>query len=169
MKKFGISQQKKVTWKDYLKYINRTFVIVIVVCFIFFSFFAKISDMVFSKNKIDIFKENLGQIAFYMRTIDKDLSRFLLTLDDIVQSYNKGENIFKTKEKEIDTCRKYIEENKEYLKKIGFSNYDKLINFISDARKYKQELFELLGKNQSFNYLVILQNTNEKRPNGGFF
>ena len=29
--------------------------------------------------------------------------------------------------------------------------------------------FELLGKNQSFNYLVILQNTNEKRPNGWFF
>lgn len=169
MKKFGISQQKKVTWKDYLKYINGTFVIVIVVCFIFFSFFAKISDMVFSKNKIDVFKENLGQMAFYMRTIDRNLSHFLLTLDDIVQSYNKGENIFNTKEKEIDTCRKYIEENKEYLKKIGFSNYDKLINFISDTRKYRQELFELLGKNQSFNYLVILQNTNEKRPNGGFF
>ena len=104
-----------------------------------------------------------------MRTIDRNLSHFLLTLDDIVQSYNKGENIFNTKEKEIDTCRKYIEENKEYLKKIGFSNYDKLINFISDTRKYRQELFELLGKNQSFNYLVILQNTNEKRPNGGFF
>lgn len=31
---------------------------------------------------------------------------------------------------------------------------------------YQKEIFELLGKNQSFNYLIILQNTNEKRPNG---
>jgi len=81
----------------------------------------------------------------------------------------KGENIFSTKQKEIDECREYIEENKEYLKKVGFSNYDKLINLLSDLRKYQSEFFELLGKNQSFNYLVILQNTNEKRPNGGFF
>jgi len=90
----------------------------------------------------------------------------LITLDDVVQSYSKGENIFMTKEKEINTCWEYIEKNKEYLKKIGFSNYDKLINFLSDLRVYKTELFELLGKKQSFNYLVILQNTNEKRPNG---
>ena len=31
---------------------------------------------------------------------------------------------------------------------------------------YQKEIFELLGKNQPLNYLIILQNTNEKRPNG---
>jgi len=105
-------------------------------------------------------------MAFDFRAIDKDLSHFLLNLDDIIQAYNKGENIFVTKEKEINLCLDYIENNKEYLKKMGFSNYDKLINFLSDLRVYQKELFDLLGKNQSFNYLVILQNTNEKRPNG---
>lgn len=121
------------------------------------------------KNKVDVFKEDLGQIAFYSWAFDKDLSNFLLTLDNIIKSYDKGENIFITKEKEINFCRDYIEENKEYLKKVWFANYDKLINFFSDLRGYQKEFFELLGKNQSFNYLVILQNTNEKRPNGGFF
>jgi len=87
-------------------------------------------------------------------------------LDDIIHSYNKGENIFVTKEKEIDYCRDYIDKNKEYLKKIGFSNYDKLINFLSDLKTYQKEFFNLLGKDQPFNYLIILQNTNEKRPNG---
>lgn len=72
----------------------------------------------FSKNKIDVFKEDLGQIAFYTWTFDKELSKFLITIDDIVQSYTKGENIFITKEKEIHTCREYIEKNKEYLKKV---------------------------------------------------
>ena len=55
--------------------------------------------------------------------------------------------------------------NKEYLKKVGFSNYDKIINLFSDLKTYQKEIFELMGKNQSYNYLVILQNTNEKRPN----
>lgn len=33
----------------------------------------------------------------------------------------------------------------------------------------REEIFELLGKHQRFNYLVPLQNSNEARPNGGFF
>lgn len=108
-------------------------------------------------------------MAFYTQPFDKNLSHFLVTLDDIIQWYIKGENIFITKQKEIDLCRDYIEDNKTYLKKIWFSNYDKLISLFSDLRIYEKELFELLGKNQSFNYLVILQNTNEKRPNWWFF
>ena len=88
MKQFGISQVTKKTWKSYLKYMNGTFVILIVFCFIFFTFFAKVSDIVF-KNKIDVFKEDLGQIAFYTWTFDKDLSHFLLTLNDVIQGYVK--------------------------------------------------------------------------------
>lgn len=74
--------------------------------------------MLFTKDKIDVFKEDLGQIAFYFWTFDKDLSHFLITLDDIIHGYNKGENIFITKEKEINFCREYIEQNKAYLKKV---------------------------------------------------
>jgi len=130
---------------------------------------AKVSNMVLSNNKIDVFKESLWQMAFYTRTFDKELSKFLLTLEDIIQSYDKWENIFLQKKNEIDRCREYIENNREYLKKVGFANYDKLINFLSDLRPYQSEIFDLLGKKEAFNYLVILQNTNEKRPNGWFF
>lgn len=168
MKYFWITKTTKKTWKSYLKYMNGGFIALIVICFIFLTFFAKISDLVF-KNKIDVFKEDLGQIAFYTWTFDKDLSHFLITLDDIIQSYSKWDNVFITKEKEINFCREYIEQNKEYLKKVWFSNYDKLINLFSDLKIYQKEFFELLGKDQPFNYLVILQNTNEKRPNGWFF
>jgi hypothetical protein len=87
MKKFGIYSDKKTTRKSYLKYINGTFAILAISCFIFFTFFAKINNMMFSKDKINIFKEDLNQIAFYTRTFDKELSQFLTTLNDIVQSY----------------------------------------------------------------------------------
>lgn len=145
---------------------NGAFVILIVICFIFFTFFAKINSILFAKNKIDVFKENLEQIAFSFYPFDKDLSNFLNTLDTIIKSYNSGDNIFITKQKEINFCWEYVEKNKEYLKKVGFSNYEGLINFFSDLKVYQKDFFELLGKNKSFNYLVILQNTNEKRPNG---
>lgn len=148
---------------------NGAFVTLILICFIFFSFFAKISDILFTKNKIDIFRQDLGQIAFYFWTFDKDLSHFLVTLDGIIKSYSKWDNIFTTKEKEINFCREYIVKNKEYLKKIWFANYEKIIDLFSDLKVYQKDFFELLGKNKSFNYLVILQNTNEKRPNGWFF
>ena len=168
MKDFGITQTTKKSWKRYLRHINGTFVILIVFCFIFFTLFANITNIVF-KNKIDVFKEDLGKIAFYSRTFNKDLSQFLIKLDEIIQGYTKGENIFMTKEKEIIFCWDYIQKNKEYLKNVWFSHYDELINLFADLKKHQQELFDLLGKNKPFNYLVILQNTNEKRPNGWFF
>lgn len=40
---------------------------------------------------------------------------------------------------------------------------------IADAWPMREEIFQLLGKDQAFNYLIPLQNSNEARPNGGFF
>ena len=40
---------------------------------------------------------------------------------------------------------------------------------LSDAWPMREEVFELLWKYERFNYLVPLQNSNEKRPNGWFF
>ena len=40
---------------------------------------------------------------------------------------------------------------------------------LNAAWPMREEIFELLGKYQRFNYLVPLQNSNEARPNGGFF
>ncbi|MFA7717767.1 MAG: hypothetical protein WC875_03560 [Candidatus Absconditabacterales bacterium] len=166
---FGITKQEKKNRTQKRKQLNTAFFVLIFLCFIFFSFSSKISQIVFSKNKIDIFQENLNHIAFSFRAIDKNLSQFLMKIDDIQQAYSKGENILQTKEKQIDECLTYIQKNKEYLKKVGFSDYENLINFLGDLQKHEKEVFQLLGKEKSQNYLVILENTNEKRPNGGFF
>ena len=123
----------------------------------------------FEKNKIDVFKEDLGRIAFYFLPINKELSKFLTTFDWLVKEYLAGENIFKTKPDEINYCWDYIKANKSKLKTLWFSNYEWLFDLASDLWAYKAELFDLLGKDKTYNYLVILQNTNEKRPNGWFF
>ena len=73
MKDFSITQATKKNWKKYIKHINGTFMILIMICFIFLTLFANITNMLF-KNKIDLFKEDLGKIAFYSWTFDKNLS-----------------------------------------------------------------------------------------------
>jgi hypothetical protein len=101
--------------------------------------------------------------------IDKEFSQFLINLHNIIESYVQWENILHEKEQEIASARKYIYENKNYLAWLWFENYTTIMEFLADSWKYKDELFILLGKDTPQNYLIILQNSNEKRPNGWFF
>jgi len=92
-----------------------------------------------------------------------------LNIDDIAQSYISWENILKTKEKEILNTLDYIKKNQDYLKNLWFQKYEKFISLLWEVENNRKEISELLWKNWEYNYLVILQNTNEKRPNGWFF
>jgi hypothetical protein len=48
-------------------------------------FYHKISLFLFEKDKIDVFKEDLQQIAIYFLPIDKNVANFLVGLDRIIQ------------------------------------------------------------------------------------
>ena len=123
----------------------------------------------FASHKVDVFTEDLDHLAFSFWPIDQNVSKFLLKIEDIAKAYASWENILVTKSKEIDEARTYMKANKDYLKKLGFAKYEPLMDLLEDLWKQKDQVFDLLGKNQSQNYLIILQNTNEKRPNGWFF
>lgn len=169
MRVFGIKKQQDKTIFNGFKFVSRIYIAFLVMCFSIFSFYSNITNIVFSKDKIDVFKEDLNQIAFYFRNFDKEVSQFIINLDNVVQDYIKWNNVLISREENIDEMRLYIKTHKNYLRKLWFSNYDYLMDFISKARNYKQEIFTLLGKDKPFNYLVLLQNTNEKRPNWWFF
>lgn len=125
--------------------------------------------MLFADDKVDIFEHNLHDIALYFSVYDRELSQMFLTLDDIVQAYLDGENIFITQKDNISTVVHYIISNEKYLSKLGFSPYQWLFQFLNDAWRYQNDIFALLGKSGERNYIIVLQNTAEKRPNGGFF
>jgi hypothetical protein len=74
-----------------------------------------VTNIIFSKDKVDIFKEDLEQIAFYFRRVDENISRMLLNINDIVKSYLNEENILKTKEDKIIETLQYIKKNQNYL------------------------------------------------------
>ncbi len=168
-KKLEISKPVIHDRKYYSKFIQASFVFAITFCFIVFSLYQSLTDIIFGKNKIDVFTQDLPQIALYFYTIDPQFSNFLIELDDIVQAYVKGENIMQTKTKQIEETWDYIKNNKEYIKNLWYDEYDTLLDFIADGWKYKDEVFALLGNKEAQNYLVLLQNSNEKRPNGWFF
>lgn len=169
MLQFGINKSEDNSASNKFKFVNRIYVIFLILCFAVFSFYSNITKIVFSKDKIDVFKEDLNQIAFYFWTFDKEVSSFILKVDDLVQDYIAWENVLNTKQEDIEQIWLYLKKNKDYLAKLWFSNYDYLMDFVSNAWIYKDEIFKLLGKDKPFNYLVLLQNTNEKRPNGWFF
>ncbi len=144
------------------------FGVLVFFAFVFFSLYARLTWWFLSPNKIDIFND-LDQISFYFWVIDPEISRQLLTLDDVVKSYLRGENVLKSKEEELLQLRQYARSQKTYLSKMGFSNYERIFQMLDDAWPLREEIFQLLGRDKNYNYLIPLQNSNEARPNWGFF
>ena len=67
------------------------------VFFRIFSLYSNITKIIFWWSALDIFTRDLQTLSTYFLPIDKEVSHELYTLDTIVQSYMKWENIFKTK------------------------------------------------------------------------
>ncbi len=127
--------------------------------------YSGVSKLVFSEDKIDLFTRELSQISAYFMPVDRTLAQKILILDQVVQSYLSGENVLQSKTAQIDDLWLYFIQNKEYLAKVGFENYVPMMDFLAQLYNYKEEVYQLLGKDQPFHYLVLLQNGNEKRPN----
>lgn len=164
-KEFGLKKINTSSLKK-LNIVSGAFVFCAAIIFSLSVLYGRLNMFVSADNKIDLFKENLQQVAVYFLPIDKQFSKFLVDLDNLIRAYVAGENILVTQDSKINDLWTYVQKNKNYLKKLGFTQYEEIINLVSDLRKYKETVYDLLGKDQSYNYLVILQNTNEKRPNG---
>ena len=167
--KFWITKIEKKNWKYYLGFSNILFVTLLILCFVFFAFYSNFTKLIFWKNKIDVFKEDLSKVAMYFWTIDDSLSNMLLTSDKIIKWYLSGENVLVTQKDEIQKLLWYVSENKYYLSSLWFDDYNWFFLLLSDLKDNWEEVSTLLWEKWEFNYLVILQNTNEKRPNWWFF
>ena len=167
-KQFWIEENKKKKgWLPPIQFF--IYSLLFLVFFWIFSLYSNITNILFWWSALDIFTKDLQTLSIYFLPIDKEVSHELYTLDTIVQSYMKGENIFKTKKSEIEEVRYYVINNQNYLSSLWFQRYETLMSFLSDLYNYREEVYALLGENYSYNYLIPLQNGNEKRPNWWFF
>lgn len=148
---------------------NVVYSLFLIFFFCLFVLFSNIVSFILSDNKVDFFMKDATQIATYFLPIDAEISQKILVLDNVVKAYLSGENVLQTKKEEIFDLWWFIKEKRDYLLNVGFSNYESIIDLFVDSYDYKDEIFFLLGENQPFNYLILLENSNEKRPNWWFF
>ena len=125
-------------------------------------------SFLFVGDKNDFVQNRLGTVASYLRVYDKDTANAVKDIDTIMKSYNNNENIFATQKDAINRVRAQIVTQTETLLKNN-KQYSRLAYFIEDIYPYKDEIMLYMGENIPKSYLVILQNSSERRPNGGFF
>ncbi|USN57173.1 MAG: DUF4012 domain-containing protein [Candidatus Peribacteria bacterium] len=124
------------------------------------------------RHGVDIFNpesRDLDRLATYIWPFDQGLAEFADDAHQLLDAYLAEENIFQTQRERVDSVWKYIADNHKRLSSLGFSQYDDLFATIASLYPYRDEVYQLLGSEQSFTYLIALQNTGERRPNGGFF
>ena len=167
-KQFWIWENLKKNWKTPSVQFF-IYSLLFLIFFRIFSLYSNITNILFWGSTLDIFTKDLQTLSIYFLPIDKEVSHELYTLDSVVQSYMKWENVFKSKKSEIEEVRYYIINNQNYLSSLWFQRYETLMKFLSDLYDHRSEVYELLWENNTYNYLVPLQNWNEKRPNWWFF
>ena len=167
--KFGITKTIEKDWKYYFRHTNIIFFVLIILAFCIFAFYSNVTNILFNKSKFDVFKQDLQKVAFYFWNIDEDLSKMILNVDDVSKSYMSGDNVLVTKKDEILDTLSYIKKNENYLSSLWFQKYDTVMSLLSDLQSNRDEVSNLLWEKWEFNYLVVLQNANEKRPNWWFF
>lgn len=170
MKEFGWQKPEIRGWKFYTKQINRCFVVLAFTAFACFAFYNNVSRLVFAENKTDLFQNNLEDLAFYFMGRDQDTAQLLMSIDSVKRNYDKGEaNFIRDNKGNMQYILQYLSNHPEQLKQLGLHSYSGIIDVISDLSKYNDDIFSLLGETEEQRYLVVLQNSAEKRPNGGFF
>lgn len=127
------------------------------------------ANMFLFGDKKDIINNKLSIVADYISIYNTQTANLVNNLNTIIQSYNRNENIFETQKSTIDKLRTQITDQDDKILLKDNIKYKRLFEFIDDISPRKEELLNYLWANVSKSYLIILQNSSEKRPNGGFF
>ncbi len=118
---------------------------------------------------LDPKSRDLDRIATYVWPFDPGLARFADDAHKLLNAYIAKENIFQTQHDRLDRVWLYIADHHEELGRYGFSRYQELFATFGSLYQYRDEIYRLMGSEKPATYIIALQNTGEKRPNGGFF
>lgn len=105
------------------------------------------------------------------QNFDNNVSQIIYDLKDIYKWYkqntknNWSTNILTTYDKQISQIITNLPKIAKRVPKDYTDIYNKFLQFI----KYKNDIYNLLGASGNKTYLIALMNTNEIRPNGGFW
>jgi len=113
--------------------------------------------------------DNLIPLSLYTRVIDPALSQTLFTLYRIQQTYASGKPVFDRHRDDITAVLDHITRVLD-SGQFGFLSLDPTLrSLLDDIIALRPEIEKLLGADGPRRYIVLLQNSAEKRPNGWFF
>jgi len=171
MSSFGRQKPQEKDWKYYAKRVNIGFALFCVFAFCLFSFYHNVTSLVFADNKTDLIENDLPTIASYFMGWDQQTADVILAIDTLRKHYTDPDttHFLRDNKGDLSYVLEYLSNNPGQLKQLGLHQYSGMIDLVSDLSKYKDDIFSLLGEEGPQTYLVVLQNSAEKRPNGGFF
>ncbi len=144
------------------------FFIIILLSFVVILAYQQISILLFGDKK-DILTNDLGIIANYIRIYNTETANLVQDIDTVIKSYINDENIFEVQKKTIKRIWDSLTTQTEKIAIKDNKKYEKILKFFGELSPYQDELFGYAWSQASQSYLIILQNSSEKRPNGGFF
>ncbi len=106
----------------------------------------------------------LPTLPVFLRFIDPDLARAIYhgyTMITQPQSSLWSEH--------VDGVTKYMAQWGSWLTKPFLRPFPQHVQLMQQLATFSWDIRSLLGEEKEQRYLVVLQNTSEKRPNGGFF
>lgn len=148
--------------------INKWYTFFVVITFLIFSFVARVQNAVFANPSTSIFDQNLDEMALYLSTYDLRASSVLLSMQRIIKWYDQPE-FLETYGGDIQNVLQYLSNNPENFSQLWLQEFKPFINFITKLSAQPDDILSLLGKERAQTYIIALQNTAEKRPNGWFF
>ena len=116
-----------------------------------------------------------GEQNFYEKSAEERLQTAVLTLDKMLTRIDSVAKNIDEAEKRIETINpkrypkqlgKYvIRENLEQAK----NQFEGMATLFVDSKPFLKQLPDILGSKEEKNYLILFQNTAERRATGGFF
>lgn len=160
---FKPEKQKTIIWQ-----ISGSFLSMLVISFIILMSYQQIRNVMFWDKK-DLITNDLGTLATYISIYNKETSAFVQDINTIIQAYLNNENIFDEQNQTLQRIRDTVTSQEDKILLQNNQKYKKIFNFLTDIKPHKEEIFNYMGANVPKSYLIILQNSSEKRPNGWFF
>lgn len=155
--------------KQYIiRQLSSPFFLILLFSFLIITGYQQFTSLLFG-NKEDILTKDLGALANYISIYNKETATLVTDINTIIQSYINNENIFEQQASTLERIRNTITKQWDKILLKDNQKYKQLSSFLSDIQPYQQEIFTYAWANVSKSYLIILQNSSEKRPNGGFF
>lgn len=107
--------------------------------------------------------------SVYVSWLDPDFGKVLYAWQKLALHIKEEIPLFPDDEANMHILLDYVEHGGSRIIQAWVEKISGTWKLLQKFTQYREDIFSLLGKEKEQTYLIILQNTAEKRPNGGFF